>query len=54
MKINYMISLLCGTPLEAIRPYITSTIKPSFLLNFDEFILHLKLKYGDPDETGTA
>ena len=53
-KINYMISLLRGTPLEAIRPYITSTIKPSFLLNFDEFILRLKLNYGDPDETGTA
>ena len=52
-KINYMISSLRGTPLEAIRPYITSTIKPSFLLNFDEFILRLKLNYGDPDETGT-
>ena len=53
-RINYMISLLRGTPLEAIRPYITLVIKPSFLLNFDEFILRLKLNYGDPDETGTA
>ena len=53
-KITYMISLLGAMPLEAIRLYITSSIKPSFLLNFNRFILRLKLNYGDPDWTGTA
>ena len=40
--------------LEAIRPYINLSIKPSFMNNFKEFILCLKLYYGDPDITGQA
>ena len=53
-KINYMVSLLCGIHLDTIRPYITSTLKPSFLFHFDEFVLRLKLNCGDPNETGRA
>ena len=31
-----------------------ATFRDMFLLNFDKFILRLKLNYGDPDKTGTA
>lgn len=53
-KVNYMISLLRGTALMAIRPHLTAAIRPRFLNDYDEFVLHMSTNFGDPDERGTA
>jgi hypothetical protein len=53
-KVNYMISLLRGTALMAIRPHLSGIIRPLFLQIYDDFVAYLKTNFGDPDEKGTA
>lgn len=54
VKVNYMVSYLRGTPLDAISPYLTARPRPSFIESYDEFILYLRSNFGDPDEIGTT
>ena len=54
VKVNYMISYLRGTPLDAISPYLTALPRPSFIESYDEFIAYLRSNFGDPDEIGTT
>jgi hypothetical protein len=53
-KINYMISLLRGTALMAIRPHLSGVVRPLFLQVYDDFVAYLKTNFGDPNEKGTA
>ena len=52
--IGYMVALLRGTALMAVRPHLVAEIRPSFLLSYPVFIEYLKTNFGDPDEKGTA
>jgi len=53
-RVSYMISLLQGTPLLAVRPLLSFNPRPIFLDNHWLFIQYLQTNYGDPDEKGTA
>ena len=53
-KVSYMISLLRGTPLLAIRPLLETTPRQSMFEDNSLFVKYLRLNYGDPDERGTA
>jgi hypothetical protein len=53
-RVSYMISLLRGTPLLAVRPLLSFVPRPYFLDNHRLFIEYLQTNYGDPDEKGTA
>ena len=54
VKVNYMISYLRGTPLEAVRPYLNARPRPRCITDYDEFITYLRSNFGDPDEIGTT
>jgi hypothetical protein len=53
-RVSYMISLLRGTPLLAVRPLLSYDPRPYFLDNHRLFVEYLQTNYGDPDEKGTA
>lgn len=53
-KVSYMISLLRGMPLAAIRPQLSMYPRPAMLDNHGLFMAYLRTNYGDPDERGTA
>ena len=53
-KVSYMISLLRGTPLLAVRPLLSEIPRPIMLEDFVLFVEYLRTNYGDPDEKGTA
>ena len=53
-RVSYMISLLRGTPLLAVRPLLSFNPRPYFLDNHRLFVEYLQTNYGDPDERGTA
>jgi hypothetical protein len=53
-KVSYMISLLRGTPLLAVRPLLSQIPRPIILEDFALFVDYLRTNYGDPDEKGTA
>jgi hypothetical protein len=53
-KVSYIISLLRGTPLLAVRPLLSFVPRPYFLDNHRLFVEYLQTNYGDPDEKGTA
>jgi hypothetical protein len=53
-RVSYIISLLRGTPLLAIRPLLSFDPRPYFLDNHRLFVEYLQTNYGDPDEKGTA
>ena len=53
-KVSYMISLLRGTPLLAVRPLLSQIPRPVILEDFTLFVAYLRTNYGDPDEKGTA
>jgi hypothetical protein len=53
-RVSYMISLLRGTPLLAVRPLLSFVPRPYFLDNHRLFVEYLQTNYGDPDEKGTA
>jgi hypothetical protein len=52
--IGYMVALLRGTALMAVRPHLVAEIRPVFLQSYVSFIDYLKTNFGDPDEKGTA
>jgi hypothetical protein len=56
IKTKYVISLLRGTPLNAIRPSLSLSKfeQPDHLLFYKDLVSWLKTNYGDPDERGTA
>lgn len=53
-RVGYMVSLLRGTALMAVRPHLSATTRPLFLLQYTNFVEYLKTNFGDPDEKGTA
>jgi hypothetical protein len=53
-KVSYMVSLLRGTPLLAVRPLLSFDPRPIILDNHRSFVQYLQTNYGDPDERGTA
>lgn len=53
-KVSYMISLLRGTPLLAVRPLLSFDPRPYMLDDHRSFVAYLQTNYGDPDEKGTA
>ena len=53
-KVSYMISLLRGMPLLAVRPLLSQTPRPFMLEDYVLFVEYLRTNYGDPDEKGTA
>jgi hypothetical protein len=53
-RVSYMVSLLRGTPLLAVRPLLAYDPRPYFLDNHRLFVEYLQTNYGDPDEKGTA
>ena len=53
-KVGYLISLLRGTPLLAVRPLLQEIPRPFILEDVVLFVEYLKTNYGDPDERGTA
>lgn len=54
IKVSYMISLLRGTPLLAVRPFLSHDPRPLFLDSHLLFVDYLRTNYGDSDEKGTA
>ena len=53
-RVNYMLSLLRGTALNAVRPLLEARITPYVLLTPEAFIEYLRINYGNPDEKGSA
>lgn len=53
-RVNYMLSLLQGTALDAARPLLEAPITPYVLLSPEAFIEYLRINYGNPDEKGSA
>lgn len=53
-KVSYMISLLRGSPLLAVRPLMSAVPRPFILEDHRSFVDYLRTNYGDPDEKGTA
>ena len=53
-RISYIISLLRGTPLLAVRPLLRQSPRPEILEDYELFIQYLRTNYGDSDERGTA
>ena len=53
-RVSYMISLLRGTPLLAVRPLMSYDPRPIMLDSHRLFVEYLQTNYGDPDEKGTA
>lgn len=54
IRIKYVVSLLRGTPLNAVRPYVLLEDKPDWMISYSAFTNWLLRNYGDPDEKGTA
>ena len=52
--VSYIISLLRGTPLLAIRPLLEATPRQAMFDDHTLFVQYLRLNYEDPDERGTA
>ncbi|RXK39626.1 hypothetical protein M231_03128 [Tremella mesenterica] len=54
VKIFFMISFLCETPLLALQPDLPKNDPPEHLLDYKKFIQYLETNFGDPDEERTA
>lgn len=53
-RINFIISHCRGSVLQSLRPLISRAEQPSMLHDYQEFLIYLRRRWGDPDEKGNA